>query len=134
MTSALVSQVGDHIEKIDSESLVGCRHYEVAKIFGRMPGIEPELLRPQPGVLSMSYTHPSYISNFAFFAFYVLTFFYFLGLFILFVFLFSCFLVFLFYCFLLLLFCVFLYLLFLCLLSILFFFDFCASLPYLLLC
>ena len=27
-------------------------------IFGRMQGIEPELLRPQPGVLPMSYTHP----------------------------------------------------------------------------
>ena len=26
--------------------------------FGRMPGIEHELLRPQPGVLPMSYTHP----------------------------------------------------------------------------
>ena len=26
-------------------------------IFGRMPGIELELLRPQPGVLPMSYTH-----------------------------------------------------------------------------
>ena len=23
--------MGDHIEKIDGESLVGCRHYEVAK-------------------------------------------------------------------------------------------------------
>ena len=27
-------------------------------IFGRMPGIAPELLQPQPGVLPMSYTHP----------------------------------------------------------------------------
>jgi len=27
-------QVGDHIEKIDGESLVGCRHYEVATNIG----------------------------------------------------------------------------------------------------
>ena len=27
-------------------------------LFGRMPGSEPELLRPQIGVLPMSYTHP----------------------------------------------------------------------------
>ena len=26
-------------------------------LFGRMPGFEPELLRPQPGVLPLSYTH-----------------------------------------------------------------------------
>ena len=25
--------MGDHIEKIDGESLVGCRHYEVETIF-----------------------------------------------------------------------------------------------------
>ena len=31
-------------------------------MFGRMPGIEPELLRPQPGVLPMSYTQPFRIS------------------------------------------------------------------------
>ena len=37
MTSALVSQVGDHIEKIDGESLVGCRHYEVAKMLKEIP-------------------------------------------------------------------------------------------------
>ena len=27
-------------------------------IFGRMPGFKPQLLRLQPGVLPMSYTHP----------------------------------------------------------------------------
>ena len=25
-------QVGDHIEKIDGQSVVGCRHFEVAKM------------------------------------------------------------------------------------------------------
>ena len=30
-------QVGDHIEKIDGESLVGCRHYEVAKMLKEIP-------------------------------------------------------------------------------------------------
>lgn len=30
--SLFCHQVGDHIEKIDGESLVGCRHYEVKKI------------------------------------------------------------------------------------------------------
>ena len=34
------------------------RIFTLCTIFGRMPGIEPELLRPQPGVLPMSYTHP----------------------------------------------------------------------------
>ena len=29
----LCHKVGDHIEKIDGESLVGCRHYEVETIF-----------------------------------------------------------------------------------------------------
>ena len=33
------------------------RGFTLCTIFGRMPGIEPELLRPQPGVLPMSYTH-----------------------------------------------------------------------------
>ena len=33
-------------------------NFTVSTIFGRMPGIEPVLLRPQPGVLPMSYTHP----------------------------------------------------------------------------
>ena len=37
--------------------------FTLCSIFGRMPGIEPELLRPQPGVLPMSYTH-----NFLFFS------------------------------------------------------------------
>ena len=32
--------------------------FTISTLFGRMPGIEPELLRPQPGVLTMSYTHP----------------------------------------------------------------------------
>ena len=32
--------------------------YFLCTIFGRVPGIEPELLQPQPGVLPMSYTHP----------------------------------------------------------------------------
>ena len=30
-------KVGDHIEKIDGESLVGCRHYEVAKMLKEIP-------------------------------------------------------------------------------------------------
>ena len=30
----------------------------ICTIFGRMPGIEPELLRLQPDVLPMSFTHP----------------------------------------------------------------------------
>merc|ERR1712071_524911 len=29
--------VGDHIEKIDNHSLVGCRHYEVAKMLKEIP-------------------------------------------------------------------------------------------------
>ena len=32
--------------------------FTLCTIFGRMPGIEHELLRPQPGVLPLSYTHP----------------------------------------------------------------------------
>ena len=32
--------------------------FTLCTLFGRMPGIEPELLRLQPGVLPMSYTHP----------------------------------------------------------------------------
>jgi len=30
-------EVGDHIEKIDGESLVGCRHYEVARMLKEIP-------------------------------------------------------------------------------------------------
>merc|ERR1712012_95748 len=30
-------EVGDHIEKIDGESLVGCRHYQVAKMLKEIP-------------------------------------------------------------------------------------------------
>ena len=30
-------QVGDHIEKIDGDTLVGCRHYEVAKMLKEIP-------------------------------------------------------------------------------------------------
>ena len=32
--------------------------FTLCTIFGRMPGFELELLRQQPGVLPMSYTHP----------------------------------------------------------------------------
>ena len=32
--------------------------FTLFSIFGRMPGFEPELLRPQPGVLPMRYAHP----------------------------------------------------------------------------
>ena len=32
--------------------------FTLCTIFGRMPGIEPELLRPKPGVLQLSDTHP----------------------------------------------------------------------------
>ena len=31
------TQVGDHIERIDKTSLVGCRHYEVAKMLKDIP-------------------------------------------------------------------------------------------------
>ena len=34
------------------------RDFTLCTIFGRMPGIKPKLLQPQPGVLPMSYTHP----------------------------------------------------------------------------
>ena len=34
------------------------KNFTLCTIFGRMPGIEPELLRPQTGVLPMSFTHP----------------------------------------------------------------------------
>ena len=34
------------------------RVFTLCTVFGRMPGFEPELLRPQPGFLPMSYTHP----------------------------------------------------------------------------
>ena len=34
------------------------RNFTLCTIFGRIPGIEPELLRLQPGVLPLSYTHP----------------------------------------------------------------------------
>ncbi len=30
-------KVGDHIERIDQTSLVGCRHYEVAKMLKDIP-------------------------------------------------------------------------------------------------
>ena len=36
-TSFSFVKVGDHIEKIDGESLVGCRHYEVAKMLKEIP-------------------------------------------------------------------------------------------------
>ena len=32
--------------------------FTLCSIFGRIPGFEPELQRPQPGVLPMSFTHP----------------------------------------------------------------------------
>ena len=37
LTNVCCFQVGDHIEKIDGESLVGCRHYEVAKMLKEIP-------------------------------------------------------------------------------------------------
>jgi len=33
----IILQVGDHIEKIDNESMVGRRHYEVAKLLKDIP-------------------------------------------------------------------------------------------------
>jgi hypothetical protein len=30
-------QVGDHLERIDDRSLVGCRHFEVAKLLKEIP-------------------------------------------------------------------------------------------------
>jgi len=38
-------EVGDHIEKIDGESLVGCRHYEVANMLKNIPKGKTFLLR-----------------------------------------------------------------------------------------
>ena len=35
-----------------------CSSSQVFTIFGRIPGFEPELMRPRPDVLPMSYTHP----------------------------------------------------------------------------
>ena len=32
--------------------------FTLCTIFGRIPGFEPELIRPPPGVLPMSFTHP----------------------------------------------------------------------------
>ena len=32
-------------------------------VFGRMPEFESELLRPQPGVLPISYTHPIFLAK-----------------------------------------------------------------------
>ena len=36
----------------------GIFNLSLCTIFGRMQGFKPELLRPQPGVLPVSYTHP----------------------------------------------------------------------------
>ena len=30
-------KIGDHIEKIDDDSLIGCRHFEVAKMLKEIP-------------------------------------------------------------------------------------------------
>lgn len=38
-------EVGDHIEKIDGQSLVGCRHFEVAKKLKEIPKETKFLLR-----------------------------------------------------------------------------------------
>jgi len=38
-------EVGDHIEKIDGESLVGCRHYEVANMLKNIPKGKTFVLR-----------------------------------------------------------------------------------------
>ena len=35
--NVFIQQVGDHIERIDQTSLVGCRHYEVAKMLKDIP-------------------------------------------------------------------------------------------------
>jgi len=32
--------------------------FTLCTLFGRVPGFEPEMLRLQPGVLPLSYTHP----------------------------------------------------------------------------
>ena len=37
--------VGDHIEKINGQSLIGCRHYEVAKMLKEIPKSTKFLLR-----------------------------------------------------------------------------------------
>ena len=38
-------QVGDHIEKIDGNTVVGCRHFEVAKMLKAMPKGHQFILR-----------------------------------------------------------------------------------------
>ena len=38
-------QVGDHLERIDDKSLVGCRHFEVAKMLKEIPKGTTFLLR-----------------------------------------------------------------------------------------
>lgn len=38
-------EVGDHIEKLDGKSLVGCRHFEVAKMLKEIPKGTTFLLR-----------------------------------------------------------------------------------------
>lgn len=37
MQFLIILQVGDHIEKIDNETMVGRRHYEVAKLLKDIP-------------------------------------------------------------------------------------------------
>ena len=38
-------QVGDHIEKIDGNTVVGCRHFEVAKMLKAIPKGHQFILR-----------------------------------------------------------------------------------------
>jgi len=38
-------QVGDHLERIDDRTLVGCRHFEVAKFLKEIPKGSTFLLR-----------------------------------------------------------------------------------------
>ena len=42
---AFFLQVGDHIEKIDGNTVVGCRHFEVAKMLKAMPKGHQFILR-----------------------------------------------------------------------------------------
>ena len=45
MYGVFILQVGDHIEKIDGNTVVGCRHFEVAKMLKAIPKGHQFILR-----------------------------------------------------------------------------------------
>ena len=54
--------VGDHIEKIDDKSLIGCRHFEVAKMLKEIPKgttFTMRIVEPQKSGLS-EYCNPTF--------------------------------------------------------------------------